>query len=564
MSKKQFIAVVVSATVFLGFLAYANTFSGDWVWDDVSSVLLHENVQQPGKLFQLFREDQHAFGRGEGRFFRPLVSASFMLDFWLSYSPTLDGAELKGYPDVKPFFFHLTNILWHIGAAILLLFLLARLQAPRIIQAVVPMLFVLHPMHTEAVAYISGRADMMSATFIFGALLCASVDASGAKRIVAAVGSGLLFALGLCSKESTLIYPVLLALLIVLRPQSDGTAPNKAIWKARSLPLLVAPVVLVGYFAWKSFMVTLGAGGGSGDSGLSQRLIETCQAFAFYIKTLFVPTGLHMEQTLAGTPVWTAALGLLCLSVIVALLVWAFRIGHRRIALGFAWFLAAWLPISGLYPLNAPMAEHWMYVPMAGFWWATLELALLFSKRIGMRLLIPGLATVLALLFLYGTVHRNRDWRSNEALFRATLAENPDTIRVHTNLATTYDYLEGNLPGARRHYEAVLARYAADATVSGGILPNEIPIRLSLAEVLLRQGAYQEALQHFGRLVPLAQNDAYKPEAAQATLGMGQCLLALGNYGQASRAIQRAISLEPGLRQRGVGLLRGAPLPDNR
>jgi tetratricopeptide (TPR) repeat protein len=187
-----------------------------------------------------------------------------------------------------------------------------------------------------------------------------------------------------------------------------------------------------------------------------------------------------------------------------------------------------------------------------------LELLLVLSKRIGMRLLVPGLATVLALIFLYGTVHRNRDWRSNETIFRATLAENPDTMRVHHNLATTYDYFEGNLPGARRHYEAVLA------ILGNGVSAQSVQTHLSLAEVLVRQGAYQEALQHFGRLASLAQNDAYKSEAAQAALGMGECFLALGNYGQASQAIQQAVSLEPALGQRGIGLLRGNPLPTSR
>jgi hypothetical protein len=48
----------------------------------------------------------------------------------------------------------------------------------------------------------------------------------------------------------------------------------------------------------------------------------------------------------------------------VSLLAW--RSGHKRITAGYCWFIAAWLPISGIFPLNAPLAEHWMYVPMAG------------------------------------------------------------------------------------------------------------------------------------------------------------------------------------------------------
>ncbi len=558
MSKNQFAAVIVSATALLGFLTYANTFAGDWVWDDVSSVLLHQNVHDPGQFFQLFQEDQHAFGRGQGNFYRPLVSVSFMVDFWLSYSPTLDGSEAKGYPDVKPFAFHLSNLLWHLAAAILLFFLLVRLQAPRMIQAVTPLLYVLHPMHTEAVAYISGRADMMSATFILAALLCATIPVGARWKTPGLVASGVFFVLGLCSKESTMIYPVLLALVIALAPREDGSAPTRADWKARSLPLAVAVALLVGYGALRATVLKFAEGGGSTGAGLGQRLVETCQAFAFYIKTLFIPSGLHMEQTLVGVPVWTAALGLLALALVLGLIVLSYRKAQYRIALGLAWFLAAWLPISGIFPLNAPMAEHWMYVPMAGFWWAILELLLLLSKTVKLRLLVPALATLLAVVFLHSTIVRNQDWQSNEAIFRATLAENPDTIRVHTNLATTYDYLEGNLAGARRHYEEVLARYD---NPEDGMLPEEIPIRLSLAEVLLRQGEYQKAIPHFGRLTGLAQQPNFKSDAAQAALGLGECYLALGDYGRANQAFQQANTLDPSIASRSGAILRGEPLP---
>lgn len=90
MTKNQFAAVVVCATILLGFLAYANTFAGDWVWDDVSSESLHENVQQPEKIFSIVSGKMSTPSAGaEGNFYRPLVSASFMLDFWSFIHPYL-------------------------------------------------------------------------------------------------------------------------------------------------------------------------------------------------------------------------------------------------------------------------------------------------------------------------------------------------------------------------------------------------------------------------------------------------------------------------------------------
>ena len=63
-----------------GVLAYGNSFLGEFVWDDASSILLHEHVRDPAKFGQLFREDQHPFGRGQGNFYRPLLASSFMVD----------------------------------------------------------------------------------------------------------------------------------------------------------------------------------------------------------------------------------------------------------------------------------------------------------------------------------------------------------------------------------------------------------------------------------------------------------------------------------------------------
>jgi hypothetical protein len=564
MTQRQFTWAASAALVVLGFLAYVNTFSGDWVWDDVSSVLLHEHVQNPAKLGQLFREDQHAFGRGEGNFYRPLVSVSFMVDFLLSYDPTLDTAEIKGYPDVKPFLFHLSNTLWHCAAAVLLFLLLGRLGAPRLVQAATAVLFVLHPMHTEAVAYISGRADMMSATFILAALLCATTDTRGTKQMVAFAFSGLLFILGLCSKESTMIYPVLLAIVIALRPRSETPLTPPVSWQVRAYPVFLAVILLCAYGGLRSTVLKFSEGGGGNKTGLLTRLVETCQAFAFYIKTLFLPTNLHMEQTLAGVPGWTAGLGLLFLAACVAAAFWGYRSGNRRITLALVWFLAAWLPISGIFPLNAPMAEHWMYVPMAGFWWAVMELLVLASQRLNLRTAPVAVAAVLGLLFLNQTIARNGDWRDNETIFRATLAENPDTLRVHSNLAVTYDFLQGNYPGAARHYKAAIALYEKQKERPEILLPDEIPLRLSLAEMLLRQENYSDAMEWYGSLMPLTQQESMKADGAKAAFGLGQCYLGLGNYTQATQLMQQAFTLDPTLGGAYRDLMRGAPLPGPR
>ncbi|MCH7909056.1 MAG: hypothetical protein IIB38_05500, partial [Candidatus Hydrogenedentes bacterium] len=137
---------IVAAIVVLGFVAYANTFHGEFVWDDASSILLHENVQDTSRFFQLFGQDQHAFAGGQGNFYRPLVSASFMLDYALSHpksSPT--GPPSSSVPEPGTFFFHLSSVSWHVLAAVFLFLLMNALGAPRLVCAVCPLVYVVHP-----------------------------------------------------------------------------------------------------------------------------------------------------------------------------------------------------------------------------------------------------------------------------------------------------------------------------------------------------------------------------------------------------------------------------------
>ncbi len=558
----QFRMLMALAILLAGCLAYLNTFSADWVWDDVSSVLLHKHVHDPDKFFQLFREDQHAFGRGSGNFYRPLVAASFMADFALSYNPERDGLTHVGYPDAKPFVFHISNLLWHVAASLLLFLLLRRLGAPRPVSVAASMIYVLHPLHTEAVAYISGRADMMSAAFMYAGLLFAIPESHRRTIVPGVMGMAVCFCAALLSKESSFIFPVLLALALFPRPAGENMCCQRL---RRFVPLGVALPLFLGYAVLRMTVLRFGEGVAVTPAPLSQRLVETAQAFAFYCRVLFLPTGLHMEQTLADTPTWTAFIGVALLALCVAFVLEAFLAGRRREALGMAWFLAAWLPISGIFPLNAPMAEHWMYVPMAGLWWALAEILFRVTRVPPVRRCATAVVYALCLFFLVLTIQRNREWRDNETLFLATLRENPASIRVHYNLAVTYEDLQGNLPGARRHYEAILRLHEEQKRLRTGggdasmLLEEEIDVHLSLGRVCMRMGDYAGARDRFALIAAQARSEKYRAEAASAAMGLGQALLALGALPDAYAAMSQAAAINPALTPEINAVLSGAP-----
>lgn len=559
-------ASIALALTVLGLVAYGNTLNGGWVWDDASSVLLHKHVQDPAQFFQLFREDQHAFGRGAGNFYRPMVSVSFMLDYWLSHDPARDVSPDLPYPGVKPLLFHLTNLGWHVAAAILLTLLLRRLGAQDWVACASGVVFLVHPLHTEAVAYISGRADMMSGACMFAGLLLAASPAQGRARVAAYAGAVACFLTGLLSKESTFIFPVLLLLVVLSGTAEPDTAPRRFLDRKGAWVFLIAAGVLLLYGALRTTVLSFNkeAVAASVAAPLTQRLVETCQAFAWYLQLLFWPAGLHMERTLSGATMLTAALGALALSALLGAAVFAWRAGHRRIALGIAWFLITWLPISGVFPLNAPMAEHWLYVPMAGLWWALFEGISRVAVAPRARLAASAAVACFALVLLHATIARNEEWGSNESLFRATLRENPNTVRVAYNLAVTYEDLDKDPAGARRAYEHILDLYAKSPLPGGGMRPDEPEVRLSLGKQLLKQGDYSGAIAQLTKLVPLSKDPAQAPIAGQALLAIGQASMAMGDALQADRAFRGAAQLVPQLQPLAESIVDGGPIFPSR
>ena len=528
--------------VLAGILAYANSLTNDYVWDDASSILRNQTIQDMGNIGQVFHEDQHRYGRGQGNFYRPVLALSFMVDYALS-NPAPG-------QDPGPLIFHITNTIWHIAAALLLYALLIRLGAPRFVQFAVPLIYVVHPLHTQAVTYISGRGDPMAGAFVLLGMWCALREGSIGKRAAGIAAAMACLVAGLLSKESAAVFPFLLLILALGAPtRSESSVARPTL--ARFIPVAMALLITVVYGILRATVLQFGEDAAMPDAPLGQRIVETGQALAIYLRLMVVPTGLHMERTLDGVPAWVAGMGYGALTVMLVALVWSIRAKKTRIAMGLGWFLVAWFPISGLIPLNAPMAEHWMYLPMAGLLWAVAEAVEPLTRSPRAKPVATGLVYGACLILLVLTVSRNRDWRDNETLFRDTLAHNPNTARVHFNLAVTYEDLEGNIPGAQRHYRRVLEIYeerkAENPELQDLYWDEELEAHLSLGNIALNQGAIDRAARHYQTLLRLQPEGYTQYIMAEAAHGMAQCFLAVGETEQARSMLEMAAQLAPEL-----------------
>lgn len=538
------------AAVFVGVLAvvaYANTLSAGFVWDDASSILLHQHVKDLSKLPALFTEDQHAFAGGQGNFYRPLLSVTFAIDYAIARIGQAPVPPTEVPADLNPFVFHLSSTLWHAAAAMILLAYFRRLGAPLAVYLPAALIFAVHPLHTEAVAYVSGRADSMAAVFVFAALYFSTWRAPDRSPRIGLILMLLCFIAGLLSKEAGFVFPVLLILSRIARPADAARG-----WRSW-VPELCSLGVLGLYFLLRSTVLNFGSDTVAREAAWTTRLAETFEAFALYLRLLFIPTHLHMERSLDHVPGWLAPAGILLAAALIGVAVAAYRTGHRRSAFGFAWFFATWLPISGLFPLNAPMAEHWLYIPMAGFFLGVCGVTHALLKKTN-PMMHGAVLAVLALWLVVLTtltIHRNRDWRDDEALYTATLRENPNSIRVHFNLAVVYQDIVDNPTGARRHFLEVTRAYdrrkQANPAEQGNFWADELEAHLSLGDLYAADHRYAEAFEHYRVVLSVAPTGPNAALVAQAALGAARCFINTGDPAQARILLDQAVQLVPDL-----------------
>ena len=370
----------------LAFLAavlgvYSPVLAGQFLWDDSFLVKGNLLIRSPLFCLETFR---HTLFNDESNFYRPAQTLTYIFDYW--------------WWDLEPFGYHLTNVLVHACNGFLLFLLLRRMlpavvpparQAEPVAAATrrptmdgialgIALLWALHPVHSAAVAYISGRADSLAMGFCLAAWLsCERALATG--RPVARVGwAGGAFAfllLGLCAKEIAFVWLVLFGLwLFVLRPDPTSVAPRSG--SRAKFAIAGGGLLALGCYLCLRHLPPP-PGPLPPFPVMPPKWVLALRALGDYAGLLLFPHNLHMERQVFAAP----GLGhpesptfYFSLAVLGALLLAAFAAGSwipgrgrllRRCGAG--WFLIGFLPISNLFALNASVAEHWLYLPSIGF-----------------------------------------------------------------------------------------------------------------------------------------------------------------------------------------------------
>jgi tetratricopeptide (TPR) repeat protein len=496
--------------------AYSNSFDAGLVFDNKPVIAEDPRIQAAtARNAGLILHGDYWYRAPTSGLYRPLTTFSYLFN----YAVLGNDANPPGY--------HAINLALHAGNATLVYFLGFEIFASPLMSLALAAMWGLHPLATEAVTNIVGRADLLAALGVLAGLLCHMKT----RRWAGVAGIGIAQAVGIFSKENAIVLPALMVLY------DFRCRPRKAwrVWPYASAALAIALFFAMRAATHPHFLINFQENPLSGAGFFAARLT----AFKVIGKFLWLfvwPAALAADYSYNAVPLfgsggWEDWKALLCVVICAAVLAaWAHSFKRSAPLFFFAgFFWIALLPTANLLLLiGAIMAERFLYLPMVGLCGcAVVGLKWLIEHRAPARAVWTG-AAILCLALGARTYTRNMDWRDGLTLWTSAVEVNPNAARAHNNLGYELEQIPGRLPDAVAEYQTALR-----------IRPDYPEAYYSLGNALLRMGRLPEAIAAFQSAVK------YAPRFAEAHNNLGGALLQSGRFADAIGEFQAALRIQP-------------------
>ncbi|MDP2807099.1 MAG: tetratricopeptide repeat protein [bacterium] len=515
---------------------YAQTLSFGYTGHDDIQLLEQKAhlLSDPGNIGLAFTTDV-VWGHQE-IYYRPVLTLSFMADaFW---------------GGVRPFSFHLGDILIHLAAVLLLFVFIKRLTESAPTALITSLLFAVHPLLARAVAWIPGRNDSLLTVWVLASFLfyLEYNDWGKGRNYLLHL---LFFFLALLTKETAVFVPVLAVLSYCLIP------PDK---KARSKPrlgLLFAgwALCLAGYYLLRHNAISAGAGL---SNARFNTLAENLTGFVSYVGKIFFPFRLSGDPIPADLPLIYG----LAVIVLISGLFFLWGIKDRgKFIFGLAWFLLFLLPTFLGNTTYANFAEHRLYLPLCGLAVMLLQLNINIQGRAAKSIAASALILVLALFTLLNVLH-TRSFASGLTHWGKTVKNSPHSYHAHNMLGRWYAE-RGNWGPAEKEFKISWELNPAHTAAGNdlGLLylaqgqtakaeslftyilqkdSNSAGARNNLGLIYMDRGQWDMALEQFQQSVKL------QPKKAQGQDNLGLAYFKKGMWSQAEQSFLAAYRIDPG------------------
>jgi hypothetical protein len=557
-SRRYYLAALLALGL-LTLLAFSNSFSTGFALDNQVLLLGDTRIQAAtADNIALIIHHTYWWPNGESGLYRPLTTLSYLLNYAILGS----GDHPAGY--------HWINFFLHAANVFLLFALVLRLMRGRVralpTAFCVAMLWAVHPVLTESVTNIVGRADLLAGFAVLGGFLLylKSTETTGWRRGAFFAGLAVITAVGVFSKESAVVLPA----VVVLYELTCGKQ-----WR-RTLPACLATLVAIGIMLWQRAVVLASSlpaefpfyDNPITGAGFWIGRLTAIKVLARYLWLAFWPMKLSADYSYSQIALahgsledwvcWLAAAGALALTVIL----W----NRSRLAFFFAGFaFLNFLPASNLlFPIGTIMADRLLYLPLVGLVAAVVIAIDAFAGRFRFPAAALAIcAGVIVTGFAVRTWMRNHDWTDDKTMATAGVQTSPRSFKFHRLLAAQL------LSGDPSHRETGRAVTEADRSIAIlAPLPDDLdlPGPWNLAAVCHRvkgdtlagndaRAQYEEAVRLALRSIAVdtASRAAYdqrhgvkSPVPASAADGYRTLASAYLHLGRAPQALAAAIEAQ--------------------
>jgi tetratricopeptide (TPR) repeat protein len=570
-------ALLVSAVIGFAFCAYSNSFDAPFLLDNDPIILKDTRLRAVTSDHVQRILNGEYWPLGMSGLYRPLTTFSYMFN----YSVLGNGANPSGYHWLN-FTLHAVNI----GLVYLLgLLILEQLPAALLLAAI----WGIHPVLTESVTNIVGRADLLGAFGVLAALLAhrQALDVSGGRKVAWLAAIALAVTAGIFSKESTVVVVAVIAIY-------DLSFGRAASWKAR-LPSYFAAVIPCLVFLYVRAQVLGGVAATAfpfGDNPLMGADFWTARMTAVkvigrYLALLAWPAGLSFDYSYNENPLfgwgltsWEDVKTILSLLVCLAGVAGTIVCWRRRkpVFFAIAFFFATLSPTSNLVVrIGSIMAERFLYLPSVGFAVLVVYGVNLLSQRLAergreYRNAVPVAMGVMLLAFAARTYGRNADWVDQGRFWRSAVEAAPGSYKTNLSAANNTVFI------SQQDWDRSIGQVGRALTIldnlpdlqntgiayqQAGVFYRNLGIRLASSNPAGRAEAgseywYGKSLNALLRSekIELAQDERNRAENAKRGkpgltfvpsalyLHMGRTYQKLGDPGHALEAFERGRALE--------------------
>jgi tetratricopeptide (TPR) repeat protein len=427
---------------------------------------------------------------------------------------------------------HLTNVLLHLTAVILLFLVLREMTGAVWRSAFVAAVFAVHPLRVESVAWVAERKDVLCGVF-FMLTLWAYVRharrpfSSGRYLLLAG-----LFALGLMSKPMLVTLPLVL-LLLDYWPLRRFDNPNHLpeIFSIprhlilEKIPLLVLAAAVCGVALWSQHNVITP----NEYLPLHLRMENAAVSCVVYLQQMFYPAKLAVLYPLpVDSDQILKSIGAVLLLAIVSGGVFAWRKKYPFLLVGWFWYLGMLVPVIGLVQVGLQAhADRYTYLPQIGLYiLATWLLAEWFPRQ---RMLLVGLAIISIAALAVSARLQTACWKTSESLWTHTLEVTRQNVAAQNNLGNAL-FQEGQVDEAIAHYQQALA-----------IQPDHAKAHYNLGNALAQKSELDEAISEFQKAL------AIQPDQAEVLNNLGTALIQNGQVDEAIIQLKKALAIQPDL-----------------